>query len=393
MATVPTGPNSSLPASPAKITSLPGDRSLSPGADAFGCGAVDLTIEDKGKESQVTAVKRSIKKKQKNMLAHASPSALHLKVQHQEQQQLNGLVSPAVAADILCHEHVENRPDNPRPSVENCDSCDEGTPSDDNIAELCQHEGHSPFSNNSSHPLLKNSSMNGMPTITRTGACPNPPKTIDTPENQRKEGEDCHPSTPGPSGDGDEDYLDGTCPGGGSSNEPPVAELARLDLKSPPCTAIGDNHGINYVRYESELQMPWIMRLITKDLSEPYSIYTYRYFIHNWPQLCFLAMVEQECVGAIVCKLDMHKKMFRRGYIAMLAVDSKHRRKSIGTNLVKKAIYAMVEGDCDEVVLETEITNKSALKLYENLGFVRDKRLFRYYLNGVDALRLKLWLR
>ncbi|KAL1781042.1 N-alpha-acetyltransferase 30 [Sigmodon hispidus] len=155
----------------------------------------------------------------------------------------------------------------------------------------------------------------------------------------------------------------------------------------------GEDWTIRYVRYESELQMPDIMRLITKDLSEPYSIYTYRYFIHNWPQLCFLAMVGEECVGAIVCKLDMHKKMFRRGYIAMLAVDSKYRRNGIGTNLVKKAIYAMVEGDCDEVVLETEITNKSALKLYENLGFVRDKRLFRYYLNGVDALRLKLWLR
>jgi len=46
-----------------------------------------------------------------------------------------------------------------------------------------------------------------------------------------------------------------------------------------------------------------------------------------------------------------------------------------------------------QIVLETEITNKSALRLYENLGFVRDKRLFRYYLNGVDALRLKLWLK
>lgn len=45
---------------------------------------------------------------------------------------------------------------------------------------------------------------------------------------------------------------------------------------------------ITYVSYESELQMPDIMRLIQKDLSEPYSIYTYRYFIHNWPQLCFL---------------------------------------------------------------------------------------------------------
>jgi peptide alpha-N-acetyltransferase len=43
-----------------------------------------------------------------------------------------------------------------------------------------------------------------------------------------------------------------------------------------------------YVVYESELQMPDIMRLIQKDLSEPYSIYTYRYFIHNWPHLCFM---------------------------------------------------------------------------------------------------------
>lgn len=47
----------------------------------------------------------------------------------------------------------------------------------------------------------------------------------------------------------------------------------------------------------------------------------------------------------------------------------------------------------DEVVLETEITNIPALRLYENLGFVRDKRLFDYYLNGVDALRLKLWFK
>ncbi|XP_018417647.1 PREDICTED: N-alpha-acetyltransferase 30 [Nanorana parkeri] len=190
---------------------------------------------------------------------------------------------------------------------------------------------------------------------------------------------------------------------------PDLRHLKSLQSKLPPAHTAAPNglaeealpallaactvHDIRYVRYESELQMPDIMRLITRDLSEPYSIYTYRYFIHNWPQLCFLAMVGEECVGAIVCKLDMHKKMFRRGYIAMLAVDSKYRRKGIGTNLVKKAIYAMVEGDCDEVVLETEITNKSALKLYENLGFVRDKRLFRYYLNGVDALRLKLWLR
>lgn len=53
----------------------------------------------------------------------------------------------------------------------------------------------------------------------------------------------------------------------------------------------------------------------------------------------------------------------------------------------------MLADDADEVVLETEMSNVPALRLYENLGFVRDKRLFRYYLNGVDALRLKLWFR
>ena len=150
---------------------------------------------------------------------------------------------------------------------------------------------------------------------------------------------------------------------------------------------------VTYLSYSNETQMALIMRLIQKDLSEPYSIYTYRYFIHNWPNLCFLAMAGEQCVGAIVCKLDLHKKVTRRGYIAMLAVDQSFRKRKIGSTLVKKAIEAMVEEEADEVVLETEITNKPALRLYEALGFVRDKRLFRYYLNGVDASRLKLWLR
>lgn len=167
-----------------------------------------------------------------------------------------------------------------------------------------------------------------------------------------------------------------------------------ISLSPVPSTSVEDDTvKVEYVNYENELQMSSIMKLIQKDLSEPYSIYTYRYFIHNWPKLCFLAMSCGEVVGAIVCKLDVHKKVTVRGYIAMLAVDHRFRKKKIGSNLVQRAIRAMVSDDADEVVLETEITNKPALRLYENLGFVRDKRLFRYYLNGVDALRLKLWLR
>ncbi|XP_012274828.1 N-alpha-acetyltransferase 30 [Orussus abietinus] len=180
-----------------------------------------------------------------------------------------------------------------------------------------------------------------------------------------------------------------------SAQEPKNVETSHSSTleKTEANSTVTKDSDIKYVSYSSELQMPDIMRLIQKDLSEPYSIYTYRYFIHNWPKLCFLAMHEEQCVGAIVCKLDVHRKVIRRGYIAMLAVDVKYRKRKIGSNLVRRAIRAMVEDNADEVVLETEITNRPALQLYENLGFVRDKRLFRYYLNGVDALRLKLWLR
>ena len=58
------------------------------------------------------------------------------------------------------------------------------------------------------------------------------------------------------------------------------------------------NDKIDFVNYESERQMPDIMRLIQKDLSEPYSIYTYRYFIHNWPHLCFLVRPLLHCLQA-----------------------------------------------------------------------------------------------
>ena len=128
--------------------------------------------------------------------------------------------------------------------------------------------------------------------------------------------------------------------------------------------------------------MPPIVKLIERDLSEPYSIFTYRYFINNWPNLCFLvrrttclllgedaqpwpdsrvcvcvrascdidsytcvclsrgsgcgcrtqAMSGGECVGTIVCKLDTHgrERTTYRGYIAMLAVRKDFRKKGIG---------------------------------------------------------------
>ncbi len=39
---------------------------------------------------------------------------------------------------------------------------------------------------------------------------------------------------------------------------------------------------ITYRQYMGESDLPYIMALVQHELSEPYVIYTYRYFLHQW---------------------------------------------------------------------------------------------------------------
>lgn len=176
------------------------------------------------------------------------------------------------------------------------------------------------------------------------------------------------------------------------------------------------NVAVEYSQYQGEKQLAELVKLIDKDLSEPYSIFTYRYFLYNWPELSLLARVNHKLVGVIICRQEQigvsevltsgaahdggagddpvaDASVRWRGYIAMLAVEKKYRKQGIGSQLAQRAIDLMVAQGCEEVMLETEIANKGAIRLYENMGFVRDERLVKYYLNGGDAFRLKLWLK
>lgn len=110
---------------------------------------------------------------------------------------------------------------------------------------------------------------------------------------------------------------------------------------------------LRYVRYDSARENEYVAamrQLISKDLSEPYSIYVYRYFLYQWGDLCFLAMDDKdEMVGVVVSKLEPHRGGPLRGYIAMLAVREEYRGRGIATKLVRMAIDAMIERNADEV--------------------------------------------
>jgi peptide alpha-N-acetyltransferase/ribosomal-protein-alanine N-acetyltransferase len=131
------------------------------------------------------------------------------------------------------------------------------------------------------------------------------------------------------------------------------------DVSSPAePTAAAAPSDLRYVRYDGSRENEYVSamrQLISKDLSEPYSIYVYRYFLYQWGDLCFMAMDDTKekdyMVGVVVSKLEPHRGGPLRGYIAMLAVREEYRGRGIATKLVRMAIDAMIERDADEVGL------------------------------------------
>jgi peptide alpha-N-acetyltransferase len=152
--------------------------------------------------------------------------------------------------------------------------------------------------------------------------------------------------------------------------------------------------GIEYRTYPGEHLIDQIMSLMKAELSEPYPIFTYRYFLNDAPDACIMAFDQGNFIGCIIGKCETNKKAKLKGYIAMIAVNKNYRGKKIGKKLVELFIKQMREFyNAHEIYLETEVTNYLALSLYEGFGFIRTKRLFNYYLNGNSAFRLKLNLR
>ncbi len=69
------------------------------------------------------------------------------------------------------------------------------------------------------------------------------------------------------------------------------ADASRANTTEPPIIEVD---GLRYVSYGTEKESPYlpaIRQLISKDLSEPYSIYVYRYFLYQWGDLCFMVSV------------------------------------------------------------------------------------------------------
>lgn len=182
----------------------------------------------------------------------------------------------------------------------------------------------------------------------------------------------------------------------------PITEPA-LEKRYTTWQQLAPGKWIRYEQFTPEY-MEQLMKLFSEELPEPYSVFTYEHFLSGWPILGILlfgyegenapetATAGGELIGSCVSRVTWkYPQLHWRGYIAMLAVRPKWRGHRLGQALVKVSVEIMKKKKAEEVVLETPVGNDRALKLYTEMGFAKTKYLTRYYLDGSDAIRLKLW--
>src|SRR5690242_4365007 len=87
---------------------------------------------------------------------------------------------------------------------------------------------------------------------------------------------------------------------------------APTGLLPPSSTSSGE---LTYAQYDHRHEaqfLPAIRALISRDLSEPYSIYVYRYFLNQWAHLCY--MVGTLFVFALECLLFTDASSVRQAF-------------------------------------------------------------------------------
>ena len=96
----------------------------------------------------------------------------------------------------------------------------------------------------------------------------------------------------------------------------------------------------------------------------------------------FLAMDGKAAVGFVQLYPSFDSVTMRSVWILYdLFVAPSARRRGVAKLLMKRAWEFAVETGAKRLMLETAVSNRPARKLYESLGWRRDKAFHRYYLD------------
>lgn len=76
-------------------------------------------------------------------------------------------------------------------------------------------------------------------------------------------------------------------------------------------------------------------------------------------------------------------------HIGKLAVDTRFRRKGIGTNLLEAVRKACRDSRVESMTLHVDTSNQAAINLYAKLGFLSEGKVCDYYSKGRHAYKMR----
>ncbi|MDY6964573.1 MAG: ribosomal protein S18-alanine N-acetyltransferase [Halobacteriota archaeon] len=117
--------------------------------------------------------------------------------------------------------------------------------------------------------------------------------------------------------------------------------------------------------------------------------YVYTNLYESCPNGFLVAEKDGLVIGYVVGLLtDDHE-----GRIFSFAVNKRHRRSGIGTELLNAIFTIFRDNEIFKVRLEVRQSNEAARSLYRKLGFNVTGFIPRYYSDGEDAIVMKKTLR
>ena len=100
----------------------------------------------------------------------------------------------------------------------------------------------------------------------------------------------------------------------------------------------------------------------------PAKVFDAKLAMHD--DMLFGAAEADSMIGTAMAGYDGH-----RGWLYTVAVSPEHRRRGIGTALVRHAVGALRSVGCIKVNLQIRATNLAVRGFYESLGFEAEERL------------------
>ena len=96
-------------------------------------------------------------------------------------------------------------------------------------------------------------------------------------------------------------------------------------------------NGLKFRPYRDDRDLHDIRELFASEFSEPYQVWTYRFFAEQYPSLTFFATHEDKIVACCMCMLQSEYKQRVQGYIGMICVEDQWKRSKIGQHMAELA--------------------------------------------------------